>query len=231
MLIEAEHPELHRALRSHADEVHFTGPTINPGQRRRVYDALRHKTPIELDRMRAALADLPASRERERATTSEQSTQRGRTPLSRPGGDATDHHPAIRSASTIVTVSPVTATPPRKPRDVSGDGPASMWRPSAEGDERHRLLVEQFAFGYTGPAASQQRGAMHLEPGIGGIDIAGVDTIGQHAHGERLGRAPPGLVGGGAPEFGLDVVDHLEGLLRDRRWQPGALGSPRNPGP
>jgi Domain of unknown function (DUF1841) len=115
ILIEAEHPELHRALRTGADEVHLAGTTINPrlhivmheivanqlwaddppemwetAQRltaagydrhevlhmlasvnsQTVYHVLRDRVPADIDRMRAALADLPGSWERERTAGS-----------------------------------------------------------------------------------------------------------------------------------------------------------------
>lgn len=111
ILIEAEHPELHEALRSDVDEVHAGGATINPrlhvamheivanqlwaddppeawttaqrlvaaGYDRHevlhmlasvnsdaLFHALRDQVPVDLDRMRLALADLPDSWERER---------------------------------------------------------------------------------------------------------------------------------------------------------------------
>lgn len=42
--------------------------SVNTGE---LYEALRHQTPVDLDRMRAALADLPASWERDRAMASQ----------------------------------------------------------------------------------------------------------------------------------------------------------------
>ena len=117
ILIEAEHPELHRALLRDVDEVEAGGTTINPrlhialhevvanqlwaddppevwataqrltaaGYDRHevlhmlasvssdaLYGALRDRTPVDPERMRTALADLPASWERERAATADE---------------------------------------------------------------------------------------------------------------------------------------------------------------
>jgi hypothetical protein len=117
LLIQAEHPEFHRALASGQREVHVGGVTVNPvlhiamheivanqvwaneppemwqtvvrlldaGYERHevlhmlasvvsgeVFEALRDQTPHEIERVRAALAELPGSWERQRAAIPEE---------------------------------------------------------------------------------------------------------------------------------------------------------------
>jgi hypothetical protein len=117
LLIQAEHPEFHRALAAGQREVHVRGITINPvlhiamheivanqlwandppemwetaerllaaGYERHevlhmlasvasgeVFDALRNQTRHEIERLRAALAELPGSWEQQRAAIPEE---------------------------------------------------------------------------------------------------------------------------------------------------------------